>query len=197
MSHAAALDQDVARCAQWLSHDGVAYARVSLVYNGDKRGMQYVEVAAGHRGIATLPALLLLHEWFQFFENAPRAKFLQVSFSGGVTHVAVAMHALPSELQARIAVIAIAPSYFLERELNCEVVHIGKRTDFVPAVARNYERWRSGNPEVAAAGSTNIALAIEHETMGANVHDPHVPEMTHHYRQFVSRFHASNGRSLF
>jgi hypothetical protein len=188
-----ALDHDVPLSARWLSVSGADLARVHLVYNGDKGVAHVVEVAIGHQGIATLPTLLLLHEWFVFFERQLPSRYLQVAYSGGATHTALALHALPHELQRRVAVLAIAPSYFLEPELPTVVANVGKRNDIVPSLAKFSDvRW----PVDTRATPTNTVVAVEHETQSAPPHDPHVDEMRRVCRAHVERFHQSAGHDL-
>jgi hypothetical protein len=126
MSFSAAINHDLPQVARWLGAG--EFARTRLIFNGDKGLLQYVEVAAGFQQTATLPAFLLLHEFFAFFERRTRGRLLVTCFSGGATHAAVAVSALPSELQAKIAVLALGTSFFVDPSLRCQVAHIAKRS---------------------------------------------------------------------
>lgn len=194
-----AIDVDHPQFARCFSSSGADFVRAALVYNGDKKLLQFAEVAAGHHALCTLPTLLVLHELFAFFARRTRGRYLLVAFSGGATHAAVALAALPASLQARVAVLAVGPSFFLDPALACQVAHVAKINDWVPAHAKNASsRWCGGRPPAEASRAQhNVVVAVEHVTRDRDPHDPHVPEMVDAMRAFALAFWRSGGTTIF
>jgi len=92
----------------------------------------------GHNGVTTLPALLLISEVLTYIEQNENnnARILILAFSGGCTHVAFVLKALPKNLHNRICAIFVGPSFFYDsnddnekKNDEVEIVHIFKGED--------------------------------------------------------------------
>jgi hypothetical protein len=76
-------------------------------------------IALNYQGIS-YPAYLLIQSWEQFaidYKEKPEAKYLQICFSQGTSHVRTALAYSPKSLRDRIIVLSLAPSEIVPKHL--------------------------------------------------------------------------------